>query len=64
MIADGLTKVLIAEKFNRFRDQMGLVDIGDKIKDQKDQEYKKDDYEHLFDDEIISDHRRQHECGV
>jgi len=29
--------------------QMGLVDIGDRIKDQKDQEDKKDDCEHLFD---------------
>jgi hypothetical protein len=37
MIADGLTKVLLAERFNRFRDQMGPVDIGDKIKDDKDQ---------------------------
>ena len=38
MIADGLTKVLLADKFNRFRDQMGLVDISDKIQDDKDQE--------------------------
>jgi hypothetical protein len=29
--------------------QTGLVDIGDRIKDQKDQEDRKDDYEHLFD---------------
>ena len=26
MIADGLRKVLLAEKFTRFREQMGLVD--------------------------------------
>jgi hypothetical protein len=64
MIVDGLTKVLIAKKFNRSRDQMGLVDIGDRIKDQKDQEDKRNDCEHLFDDEIIPDHSRQHECGV
>ena len=53
MIADGLTKVLLAEKFNRFRDQMGLVDIGDKIKDdkdQRDQEEKGDNYSYLFDE--------------
>jgi hypothetical protein len=36
MIADGLTKALIAEKFSRFRDQ--IVDIGYKIKDERDQE--------------------------
>jgi hypothetical protein len=53
MIADGLTKVLTAEKFNRFRDQMGPVNIIDRIKDLKDQEDQRDDYEHLFDDEII-----------
>jgi len=63
MIADGLTKVLLAEKFNRFRDQMGLVDIGDKIKDdqdQKDQEDKRDNYSHLFDDEAIPGHTSAH----
>jgi hypothetical protein len=38
---------------------MGLAgDIGDRIKDQKDQEEKRDDYEYLFDDEIIPDHSR------
>jgi len=63
MIADGLTKVLLAEKFNRFRDQMGLVDIGDKIKDdkdQKDQEDKRDHYSHLFDDEATPGHTSAH----
>jgi hypothetical protein len=63
MIADGLTKVLLAEKFNRFRDQMGLVDIGDKIKDdqdQKDHEDKRDYYSHLFDDEAIPGHTSAH----
>jgi hypothetical protein len=62
MIADGLTKVLLAEKFNRFRDQMGLVDIGDKIKadkDQRDQEEKGDNYSYLF-DEAIPGHTSAH----
>jgi hypothetical protein len=57
MIADGLTKVLLGEKFNRFRDQMGLVDIGDKIKNDKDQ---KENYSHLFDDEAIPGHTSAH----
>ena len=49
MIADGLTKVLPKEDFGRFRDQMGLVEIGERIKEQeKEQET---DYSFLFEDE-------------
>jgi hypothetical protein len=33
MIADGLTKALPNEDFVRFRDHMGLVDIGERIKE-------------------------------
>lgn len=55
-------KGVTAEKFNRFRDQMGLVDIGDKIKDdkdQRDQEEKGDNYSYLF-DEAIPGHTSAH----
>jgi hypothetical protein len=37
MIADGFTKALSTEGFHRFRDQIGLVDIGERIKDQNDE---------------------------
>jgi hypothetical protein len=47
MIADGFTKALPTEDFHRFKDQIGLVDIGERIKDQNDE---KDPYENLFDD--------------
>ena len=36
MIADGLTKGLPTEEFHQARDQIGLVDVGERIKDQKD----------------------------
>ena len=46
MIADGRTKVLPKEDFGRFGDQMGLVEIGERIKEQeKEQET---DYSFLF----------------
>jgi hypothetical protein len=51
------------DAFTGFRDQMGLVDIGDKIKDdqdQKDHEDKRDYYSHLFDDEAIPGHTSAH----
>ena len=49
MITDGLTKVLPKEDFMRFRDQMGLVEIAERIKEQeKEQET---DYSFLFEDE-------------
>jgi hypothetical protein len=35
MIPDGLTKVLPKEDFMRFRDQMGLVEIAERIKEQE-----------------------------
>jgi hypothetical protein len=35
MIADGLTKVLTNEDFVRFRDHMGLVNIGERIKERR-----------------------------
>jgi hypothetical protein len=46
MIADGLTKALPAEGLRRFRDQIGLVDISERLKDHQDDE--KDPYEDLF----------------
>jgi hypothetical protein len=54
MIADGLTKVLPKEDFGRFRDQMGLVEIGERIKEQeKEQET---DYSFLFENETAPVH--------
>ena len=54
VIADGLTKVLPKEDFGRFRDQMGLVEIGERIKEQeKEQET---DYSFLFEDETAPVH--------
>jgi len=53
MIADGLTKVLPTETFLSFQQQMGLVDIRDKIKEQQDHEDKKDkkdQYQFLLED--------------
>jgi len=39
MIADGLTKALIAEEFNQFTIEWdAIVDIGYRIKDEEDQE--------------------------
>ena len=34
MIADGFMKALPTEEFHRFRDQIELADIGERIKDQ------------------------------
>ena len=36
MIADGFMKALPTEEFHRFRDQIELADIGERIKDQND----------------------------
>jgi hypothetical protein len=48
MIADGLTKALPADGHQRFLDQIGLVDISERlIKDHQNDE--KDPYESLFD---------------
>jgi len=47
MIADGLTKALPNEDFVRFRDHMGLVDIGERIKERHTDE-KGPNYEDLF----------------
>lgn len=49
MIADGLTKALPTEDFVRFRDHMGLIDIGERINDLQTGE-KRPQYEDLFDD--------------
>ena len=49
MIADGLTKVLPKEDFIWFRNQMGLVEIGERIKEQN--KDKETDYSFLFEDE-------------
>ena len=49
MIADGLTKALPNEDFVRFRDHMGLIDIGKRIIDLQTGE-KRPQYEDLFDD--------------
>ena len=50
MIADGLTKVLPKEDFVRFRDQMGLVEIGERIKEKA----QENDYSFLFEDDNSS----------
>jgi hypothetical protein len=50
MIADGLTKVLPKEDFIRFRDQMGLVEIGERINKEQEKE-QETDYSFLFEDE-------------
>jgi hypothetical protein len=53
MIADGLTKVLPTETFLSFQQQMGLVNIRDRIKEQQDHEDKKDQkdqYQFLLED--------------
>jgi hypothetical protein len=52
MIADGLTKVLPKEDFMRFRDQMGLVEIAERIKEQEKEQ--DTDYSFLFEDEEAS----------
>ena len=49
MIADGLTKALSNEDFVRFRDHMGLIDIGERINDLQTGE-NRPQYEDLFDD--------------
>ena len=38
MLADGLTKALGKEAFKRFRDQIGIVDITEKLKERKTRE--------------------------
>jgi len=48
MIADGLTKVLPTETFLSFQQQMGLVDIRDRIQEQQDHEDKKDQKDHQY----------------
>jgi hypothetical protein len=49
MVADGLTKALPTEGLQRFSDQIGLVDISERLKDH--QEDEKDLYEDLFDED-------------
>jgi len=43
MLADGLTKALGKEAFERFRDQMGIVDITEKLKERKTREITMED---------------------
>ena len=49
MIVDGLIKVLSADNFRQFLEQLGLVEVKNLIKDQEEHH---DDYEFLFNDNI------------
>ena len=55
MIADGLTKALQGNKFRRFRNQLGLVDISDRLEQQMQlAETKLDDYERTISEAIAT----------
>jgi hypothetical protein len=47
MLADGLTKALAADMFKKFREQVGLVDVTDRIEARKLKEVKEEDLEFL-----------------
>ncbi|GAB1319505.1 Reverse transcriptase Ty1/copia-type domain-containing protein [Madurella fahalii] len=49
MLADGLTKALTAEMFKKFREQVGVVDLTDRIETRKLREMKEEDLDALED---------------
>ena len=48
MIADGLTKALPANLYERFRGQVGLVDIAERLQEKRHKELQEDDLETLL----------------